>query len=419
MTKLAAIAVLLCLLTVPLVGQDKRLWVLRNHEMTEYDLATLSPKQTVKLPPEVAASPSSLSVNRKGQMLFAPLAALPVAEGDWSALKRVWLWNGSSGSWIERAVDRKVSSAGSNTAITESAAQPFLSSSGGLMFWYSNEARRLQRDGVDLSTNAQWMAWRTDLTGKDRQEIARTTFKECRCLTGSCEETCAHGEAWVPEEGMDHDFLYTEFITGQTQLTYQSSSHYTEEAGSWTSSALVSPLRRILDASGDGRAVIEAVPDIGCCGWANESNDQTILRLPGRTVTVFDEHASFSNADYDVSFFSSNAKLSPSLSAVAMTITATAQANQPIQLADQGQADPEQSRRIRKALTELPAVEIKTVAEQVKQIAYLPHAMMVGWISEKEVLVVEEHQLVVYGVGSGSRRKSSIHVEDAEHVFLR
>jgi hypothetical protein len=103
---------------------------------------------------------------------------------------------------------------------------------------------------------------------------------------------------------------------------------------------------------------------------------------------------------------------------VAMTIASTAQPNKPIQLAEQGQGDPEEMRRIRKALAEMPAVEVKSVSGPVKRLAYVPHAALVGWISDKEILIVEDHMLVAYSVAAGARRKSTIRVEDAEHVFL-
>ena len=46
-------------------------------------------------------------------------------------------------------------------------------------------------------------------------------------------------------------------------------------------------------------------------------------------------------------------------------------------------------------------------------------AAVVGWISEQEILIVEGHLLVAYNVTSHARRKSNVHVEDAEQVFLR
>jgi hypothetical protein len=102
-----------------------------------------------------------------------------------------------------------------------------------------------------------------------------------------------------------------------------------------------------------------------------------------------------------------------------MTIVSTAQSNKPIQLSEQGQATPEESQRIRKALLELPAVEVKTIDTAPHRVAFIPHAVMVGWLSEKELLILENHLLVAYNVGTSTRRKSTIRVEDGAHAFLR
>ena len=170
--------------------------------------------------------------------------------------------------------------------------------------------------------------------------------------------------------------------------------------------------------------ILEAVPDTGCCGWSNESDDQAVLRLHGKTITVFDELAAYKNPDYDVSFYTQNGQLAPDLGSVAVTINATSKPNTPIQLAEQGQANPEESQRIRKALPELPAVEVKSVDVRngegaPHRLAFLPHATLVGWINDKEILIVENHMLVVYNIANESRRKSTITVEDYEHVLLR
>ena len=164
---------------------------------------------------------------------------------------------------------------------------------------------------------------------------------------------------------------------------------------------------------------MSAIPDVACCGWSNQSNDQTLVLVNGKSQTIFDEAATYKNSDYDVSFFTSNAKLSPDLKSVAMTINATAQANKPIQLAEEGQANPEESLRIRKTLAGLPAVAVKTVVEPPKQVAFVPHASLVGWINDKELLIVEDHVLVVYNVSSGAHRKSTVKVDDVAQVFLR
>ncbi|MGA8868610.1 MAG: hypothetical protein WB510_16665, partial [Candidatus Sulfotelmatobacter sp.] len=416
----AAVGVLIFLAMVtPSLSQSKRLWVLRAPgEMAEYDPTTFAQKQTVKVPAEALKSPPNLLVNHLGQMLFAASVTLPLEENDPDSGEKVWFWDGRTASTPARGITRTTSTTGSNLAIRELAPAPTLSEDGSHLYWFANQARRLQRDDVDLSTQTNWQAWRTDLTGAGREEIASTSFPDCRCTTGGCEETCPYGKSWVPDHGVAHFFLLTQFVAGQTQPTYKASFRYDESAGKWTATAIDPPLKRILDAA-DSNTILEAIPDTGCCGWANQSDDRTQLHLRGKTLTIFDEQAAYKNPDYDVSFYTENGKLSPELGFVAMTIAATAGANQPIQLAEEGQANPQESEAIRKALAELPAVEVKSVEDAPQRIVYLPHATLVGWISEKELLVVENHLLVGYNVATGARRKSSIRVEDAAHVFLR
>ena len=418
MRRLILISCLL-LYSFMLMAQDKRLWALgASGDVIEYDLATFAEKQRVKVPAEVASSPQNLLVNHLGQMLFSAPVALPLSEGDLAGSKKVWFWDGHGSTTLAREVTRSASTAGSNLAITEAAPVPYLSADGANLYWFSNQARRLQRDGVDLSTKTTWLGWTTDLTGANRKEIASTTLPECSCPTGGCEETCPYGEVWVPDGGVGKLFLMTQFVAGKTQPVYKGSTAYVESSGKWTASSLDPPLRRVLDAP-NGDVILEAVPDTGCCGWSNESNDQTFLRIHGKVWNEFDERNAFKNPDYDVSFYTETGKMSPSLNAVALTIVSTTQANKPVQLAEQGQANPEESRQIRKALLDLPAVEVKGAGEAGRRVAFVPHAALVGWINEKEILIIEDHFLVPYNVESGARRKSSIRVEDAGHVFLR
>jgi hypothetical protein len=420
MRKILQVVSWVLLLSAPLLGQGKRLWVLgAAGEMVEYDPATFAAKQTVKVPAEAVKSPESVRVNRVGQILFATPVPLPLAEEDVTSAHKVWIWNGHSAITIDLGLTREVSATGSNQAITETAPVPFLSADGGRLFWFANLARRLVRDRVDLSTATTWQAWQTDLQGGGRMELVTVKFPECRCETGKCEETCPYGEFWAPDSGVEKLFLMTQFVPGQSEPEYKGSTRYHEEGGKWTANALPEPLLRELDAAPGGDMIVEAIPDAGCCGWSNQSDDQTLVLSNGKKRTVFDELATYKNPDYDVSFYSSNARLSPELGYVAMTIVSTAEANKPIQLAEEGQANPDESQRIRKALAELPAVEVKSMEETPRRVAFVPHATLVGWMNEKAILIVEEHVLVVYNVGTGARRKSSVRVEDAGRVFLR
>ncbi len=418
MRNLGLIACMLSLSTL-LAAQNKRLWVLRAPgTAVEYDSATFAEKQKTEIPPGALASPSKFLVNSLGQMLFAESVALPLVEGDLSAERKVWFWNGHTASTLSRDAARIISTAGSNLVITESVPVPFLSADGFNLYWFSNQARRLQRDGVDLSTKTTWLARRTDLTGEGRQDLASVAMPDCSCPTGGCEETCPYGETWIPDEGLGKFFLLTLFVQGQTQPTYKSTSVYEDNADKWTQTPFDPPLQRVLDGANPA-AILEAIPDKGCCGWSNESDDQTLLHLHGKNLIVFDELAAYKNPDYDVSFYTQNGKLAPNLASVAITITATSKPNTPIQLAEQGQANPEESQHIRKALADLPAVEVKSIEDSPRRLAFLPRATLVGWISDKEILIVEDHLLVAYNVASAVRRKSNIHVDDTACVFLR
>ena len=387
--------------------------------MVEYDPATFAVKQTVKVPAEAMQSPGNISVSRFGEMLFAVPVTLPLSKEDAEAAHSVWLWNGHTATTIDLGVKREVVGAGSNEAVTETAPAAYLSADGAHLFWFSNHARRLQREGVDLSTTTAWLAWQTDLSGAGREDLATAKFPDCRCTTGSCEDTCPYGAVWVSDGGVGKVFLMTQFVAGQTGPVYKASIAYHEDGGKWPADPLAEPLQRVLDASADGRTIVEAIPDTGCCGWSNQSNDQTLVLSEGKKRVVFDERAAYQNPDYDASFYTLNARLSPSFGSVAMTIASTAESNKPMQLAEDGQANPEESQRIRKALAELPAVEVKSMEESPRRVAFLPHSTLVGWISEKEILIVEDHLLVAYNVATKARRKSSVHVEDAGRVFLR
>jgi hypothetical protein len=419
MQKLIPALCVVLVLAASLAAQSQRLWVLRPPgEMVEYDPATFSARQTVKVPAEAVSSPQNVSVNHLGQMLYAPSVSLPLTEGDLATEQKVWFWDGHAATTLTREISRTSATVGSNLAITESAPVPFLSADGTNLDWFSNQARRLQRDGVDLSTKTTWLSWQTDLVGTGRQDLASIALPDCPCPTGGCEETCPYGEVWIPDDGVGKFFLLTQFVSGKTQPLYKATSLYEENAGKWASTSIDPPLRRVLDAA-NASTILEAIPDTACCGWQNQSDDQTLLRLHGKTLNVFDEQALYKNPDYDVSFYTQNGKLSPDLASVAFTIVATSQPNTPIQISEQGQASPEESQRLRKALLDLPAVEVKSTEDVPRRIAFLPHATLVGWISDKEILIVEGHLLVAYNLAKGTRRKSAIRVEDGAHVFLR
>lgn len=387
--------------------------------MAQYDATTFAAKQTVKVPAEAVSAPISINVNRAGQILFAPLITVPLSDAEIANPHKVWFWNGKSASTFDQGVQHSSETTGSNQAINETAPSPFLSDDGSHLLWFAQQSRRLQRDNVDLSISSTWQVWQTDLTGNGRQDIASVKLPDCRCTTGNCEESCPTPSIWIPESGAGNFFFVTLYVAGQTSISYTSTILYEFANGKWTSHPLTDPLQRILDAASLGSIVVAAIPDAGCCGWSNESDDQTFILVDRKSHTVFDERATYKNPDYDVSFFTQTARLSPDQALVAMTITATTLGDKAIQLADEGQANLDEFKQIRKSLAELPAVAIKANDDAAKPVAFLPHCTLVGWINDKEILAVEDKLLVTFNLTTGAKKKSTIRVEDAAHVFLR
>jgi hypothetical protein len=413
-----------CLLVVgclcPVVfGQSRRVWVLKEPDsMVEYDAATFAVKQTVKVPEDVLKAARILQINAKGQMLFAPNTDDPSPDVGKNG-ERFWFWDGQATTMLGREIIRVSTPSGSNQKVTESSPWPFLSSDGTHLFWFTNQFDKMSRDNMELSVNTTFHSWQSDLTGRDKQDLVSIDFPECRCTTGACSETCQEVRFWVPESGLDDYFLVTRLVQGTTETKYMSSSLYLHSGGTWVPTDLKQPLQRVLDSAERGAVILSAILDTGCCGWENQSDDQTVLLAYGKSIVVFDEREQFKNPDYDVSFFTENAKLSPEQSQVAMTIEASSKSNQPIQLSEQGQGDAAESQRIRKALTELPVVQVVTAVEPVKRTAFLPHAVLVGWLNEKEILIVENKLLVAYNVAAGTRRKSAVRVDDPAYAFVR
>ena len=137
------------------------------------------------------------------------------------------------------------------------------------------------------------------------------------------------------------------------------------------------------------------------------------------SVVLFDEFQQYQNQDYDVSFFTANAKLSPQSMLVAFTVTATHEPGREIRLSDGGKANTTELSRIQQALRELPAVEVLRLDDPPKRTAMIPHAKLVGWVNDQEILLVENGLLVSYNVASGRRRKSEIKVFKESYAFLR
>jgi len=407
----------------PAFGQTpKRLWVLRAAgEIVEYDPATFSPRNTVRVPPEALDHPEWLSVSTGGRILFDPDPSRLAYPGPGSTPAGIWLWNGEQAESLKRGWTRTVTPDGVNVSVLETAPRCILSAQGEQVYWLGNEFRRLQREGygIQLSVASTFRAWQSGPAGEPREPIGEIPFPPCDCGTGVCEETCPEGEFWAPPGGILGFFLVTQWIPGQLGSTYLDTHLFRRQEEGWQVQALPQPLEHVLDADGAGTVVVHTAEDGACCGWDNESSDLTFVTSGDRTDVLFDEWARYGNSNYDVSFFTSNARLSSDARFVAVTIVATTTTDQGIRLSSQGQEDPAELDRIRRAIHELPAVEVMSLDGTGEAVLRVPRATLIGWLSDTEILVLEEQVLVAVDTASGSRRPSSIQVPRPAYVFLR
>ena len=415
-----------------------RLWVVSNRgEAVEYDLSTVAAKQSVTIPADALPSdprsfPYLVETNRKGQILVGP-----VSHGDSvdNATCTLWLWNGQSGGFLNCGnKHRQETTPDGSHLLVDVLSRASLAADGEHLFWFVNEQKQTPgnfQENIMPSVATTFHVWETDLSGGQRQEIASLEFPECACDTGACEETCPTASAWTPKSGVDSFFGVYGSYTGQVSpTTYVGESLYRGlPDGRWSSAPLPSSFEtEIVDAAEDASAFVVVLPDSACCGWNNESDDQTLLLRKGQTIVLFDEFSRYHNERYDVSYSASEAQLSPDNQFVAMTISSSARPGEEFRASDvsgddEGPSDAKLSAedvaRINQSLADLPAVEVVTATDPPKRAAYLPNATLVGWLNQREIVIVKDSFLGVYSVPAGTLRKLSIAVGDQSHAFLR
>jgi hypothetical protein len=164
---------------------------------------------------------------------------------------------------------------------------------------------------------------------------------------------------------------------------------------------------------------VAAVPDGGCCGWDNGSSDQMLLLRNGKVSVLYDEFGRYDNRNYDVSFSVGNARLAPGNAMLAYTIVSTAQTGAETRLSSDGKENAEELARVRKAIAELPAVEVVQLGIQPRSVTMIPHAAFVGWVSDHEILVAQDGRLTVYDIPGSKRKETTIRVRRAADAFLR
>jgi hypothetical protein len=401
----------------------KHLWMLQEpDQIVEYDTITFAVLRTLPVPRRLLEHPEYLSVNATGQMLFLPPRGAQWAGGEMAtAGDRAWFWDGRQATeWKLEGPKTPGTSAGKPT-VTETARQWLLSAGAESLFWIENRFEKIvDEPGAERSVRATARVWRTDLAGNKPEDV--TTLSSagwCECTTGTCSESCPDWSFWAPDGVVDDFFLVTRMTPGQIGSTYHESVLYQRSGPRWSAKKLPQPVEMPLTASEKGEVLVAAVPDGGCCGWENEGNDQMLLLRNGKGPVLYDETRRYGNRNYDVSFYTADARLSAGNTLLAYTIVSTSRTGSDIRLSSDGKENAEELTRVRKAIADLPAVEIVQPGMSPRPAATIPHAALVGWVNDRELLVAQDGRLAVYDTRGSKRKETAIRVRSAADAFLR
>jgi hypothetical protein len=400
-----------------------RLWVLQPpDQLVEYDATMSAVGHAQTVPRRIVEHPEYFSINASGQMLFLPPPGAQWAAGEMATSSdRAWFWDGRRAmEWTLAGPKTSGSSDGQPTVI-ETARQWLLSARGESLFWIEHRFEKvMDPSGGERSMRPSLRVWRSNGADDNREEVAAIAASEwCECTTGVCSESCPVWSVWAPDGIIDDFFLVTRMTEGQIDSRYHESSVYQRSGSKWIQKTLPQAVEAPLAASEKGDVVVTTVPDAGCCGWENESNDQLLLLRNGKSSVLYDEARRYDNRDYDVSFYPSDAKLSPAHALVAFTLVSSAHPDGEIRLSSDGKEDAGELARVRRTIAELPAVEIAELGAEPRSLFAVPRAGIVGWLSRREILVAQNDRLTVYDIQGARRKETPIRVRGAGDAFLR
>ena len=248
------------------------------------------------------------------------------------------------------------------------------------------------------------------------ERIAVVSFKECRCGTGVCEETCPQGIFVTPKEGVG-DFMEIEhFVQGQLGSSVEGHTYLEKRGNDWV---------EVGGGKKREKPFLRTVYDGGCCGWDNESSDKLLLIDGKERKIIYDERERFGNRNYDISFYPSHAELSPDSSMVAYTIVTSswAMANYrktgALKLGSRGKENLKELERIKAVLGDLPILEVVSLDKETDRIVAIKRAEFIGWMDNHRLLVLKGGKLAAFDLSSRRLIESPVSVKSVEQVFLR
>jgi hypothetical protein len=392
------------------------LWVVQPPgELVAFEPSDFSRIGGVRIPPAAFDDPSQLAVNGHGQFL--------VRLDD----QHLWLWDGAKARTLPVVPASERASSAFHAVGGTPTRQWLLGDDGTSLFVVEGVARAPDDAGSDTCETPLRMS-QTDLSQRLRQDVFARTVRPCRkhMFLAAETEPCPDPSVWVPDGVVRSCAVLThwEQMGGLPEESPPDASCvrtlYISTAGGWRASELtqLQSEEPLLDISSDGSAWVQPESDGGCCGWSNDSSDQTVFGDADTTEIVFDEWSTFHNQDYDVSFYTDEARIAPDARHIAFTVRATEGAAAEIRLSAEGHADSLELNSIRASLAELPLVMVVRTRPRSAEVLRLPHVELVGWAGDSEVVVVDDGYLATVNMYTGQRRRSDIPVRSAADALI-
>ena len=392
----------------------RSIWVLSaDNKLSQYDASIFRLAMSTPVAPESRTHPERLQISSTGEILYEhePSPQTGIREYSFLGMRQ-------GAPFVAGAYARQPAKTG-GFLNTVGKTEVHFSRDGQRLFWFENHHQVLEGSEGEVWRDGSFRAWTTDLQGGHVQQITEFKFPRCSCETAVCSESCPEALVWSVPAGISDFFFVTKWVEGQTQPDFQETSLYQQKSDTWTPLKLPQPEEGILDAAEHGQIFIAQIFDGGCCGWVNESDDTTSIVSGGQAESIFDERNRFHNDNYDVSFSTSNAFLSPNTARVAYTISSTNKPGDEIRLGDDGKDNPQELERVKKAIADMPVAEVVSVVAKRGVLQSIAHAEVAGWLDDARVLIVTAGEIKILDVAAGKLNGTGIKADAAKYVFLR
>ena len=384
------------------------LWVFQGDDVVAFDPSDFSRGTAVKVPPAARIYPERFAINGRGQML------LPSNDGS------LWFWNGAKATTVTAPADDPI-----NPRAPESQVERrwLLGNDGSSLFVLETFP------GGGPPGASQVRIMQTGLDRRTRELVLSYEHLPCQHTVepaGTFESPAP--DVWAPN-GVVRDFLVVTHWEHQwSDYVPEPDSNITHpddlpscsalqtvcwhhESGGWSNDDIDNP--PLLDAAAQGSVRLQLDETVEMNGYENGCG-RVKFTTPASQIVLSNTCANYPAPNYDAGIMPANAILAPGGRRAAITLRGSPASDAKISLRYEAHADSLELRALRRALAEMPVVDIYEPGVASKPRLRIGHVELVGWTSNREVLVVQRGHIVGIDVETGRRRESTIEVQSAE-----